>query len=189
MPRTTTRAVVLSAVAIAAALGLSACGDDPAPAPAAPATPAPITRPPTVTAAEPSVPVAPLPPPNALTDVLARMADGAVPGADKLDVIEDATPADGDSMDKFTTALRDGGYAPVTFEATDLTWADGQKGVVLAVVTIRTANPQAGDFTFPMEFRLADDHWQLSRRTADSLLQIGEASPTPAPNPPPTPTP
>lgn len=186
MPRTTTRAAVLSAVAIAAALGLSACGDEPAPRPpASPATPAPITKPPTVETAEPSAEVAPLPPPNALTDVLARLADGAVPGADKLDLIEDATPADGASMDKFATALRDGGYAPVTFEATDLTWADGQPGVVLAIVTIRTANPQAGDFTFPMEFRFADGRWQLSRRTADSLLQIGE----PAPPPPPTPTP
>ncbi|SEH76098.1 hypothetical protein SAMN04489835_3770 [Mycolicibacterium rutilum] len=180
MPRTTTRAAVLSAVAIAAALGLCACGDDPAAAPpAAPATPAPITKPPTVEPSEPSAAVAPLPPPSALTDVLARLADGAIPGGDKLDVIENATPADGASMDRFTTALRDGGYAPVTFEANDLTWADGQKGVVLAVVTIRTANPQAGDFTFPMEFRFADDHWQLSRRTADSLLQMGEPTPTP----------
>lgn len=66
-------------------------------------------------AAQPPSTIAPLPPPNALTDVLARMADANIPGADKLDLVENATPADGAAMDKFATALRDGGYAPATF--------------------------------------------------------------------------
>jgi hypothetical protein len=179
----TTRVALLGAVAIATALGLCACGDDsPSGAPGSVATPPPITPPPTVPPSETTAPVAPLPPPEALTDVLARLTDPAVPGTDKLDVIEDATPSDAASMDRFVAALRDGHYAPLTFEAKDLTWADGQPGVVLAVVTIRTANPQAGDFTFPMEFRFDDGHWQLGRRTSDSLLQIGEtATPTPTP--------
>ena len=42
---------------------------------------------------------------------------------------------------------------PLTFEATDLTWSQAHQGNVIANVTIKTANPQAGrDFTFPMEF-------------------------------------
>ena len=168
---------VLSAVAFAAALALCGCGaDDPeAPPPAASEAQPPVVTAPTVEA--PSA-IAPLPPPEALTDVLARVADANVPGADKLDLIENATPADGAAMDKFAAALRDSGYAPATFEAKDLTWADGATGVVQAIVTIKSADPQAGDFTFPMQFRFADNHWQLTRATTDALLQTGPA-PTP----------
>jgi hypothetical protein len=181
----TPRAAILSAVAIATALGLCACGDDtpsgsPPSAATLASTPPPITAPPTLPPSETAAPVAPLPPPEALTDVLARLADADVPGAEKLDIIEDSTPSDAASMDKFVTALRDGHYAPLTFEARDLTWVDGRQDAVLAMVTIKTSNPQAGDFTFPMEFRLDDGRWQLSRRTSDSLLQIGE-TPTPTP--------
>ncbi|BBY42223.1 hypothetical protein [Mycolicibacterium celeriflavum] len=177
----TTRAAALSAVAIATALGLCACGAEEPGSQPAPVVP-PATESSPVPAAQPPSTIAPLPPPNALTDVLARMADANIPGADKLDLVENATPADGAAMDKFATALRDGGYAPATFEAKDLAWADGANGVVLATVTAKAADPQAGDFTFPMEFRFADNHWQLTRGTADALLPLGE-------NPAPTPTP
>ncbi|MEO3759175.1 hypothetical protein ABGB19_12915 [Mycobacterium sp. B14F4] len=143
---------------------------------------APITKPPTVTRSQESESTAPLPPPNALTDVMARLADPDIPGAEKLDTIEMATPADAAAMDKFGQALRDGGLTPTTFEATDLTWAEGRQGNVLALVTIKTANPDAGDFTFPMEFHFADNHWQLTRKTADALLQLGDVpAPTPTP--------
>ncbi|HEX2213289.1 MAG TPA: hypothetical protein VHH12_07540 [Mycobacterium sp.] len=179
----TLRAIASGAVAIAAALGLGACGDEPAAKPPASIeTLPPITRPPSVPESQVSAAVAPLPPPAALTDVMARLADPNIPGAEKLDAVEMATPDDAAAMDKFGQALRDGGYAPTTFEARDLRWTEGQRGNVLALVTIKTANPQAGDFTFPMEFRYADDHWQLTRRTADALLQLGEVpSPTPTP--------
>lgn len=182
--RRTTRFAVLSAVAFAAALGLCGCGaDEPqGQPPAATETPPPVTTPPPPQAPDQATPVAPLPPPEALTDVLSRIADANIPGAQKLDLIEDATPADGESMDKFAIALRDGGYAPATFEARDLTWADGAKGVVQATVTVKTANPQAGEFTFPMQFRFADNHWQLTRSTTDALLQLGPV-PTPTPTP------
>lgn len=176
----TIRFAVLSAVAFAAALGLSGCGED-EPAARPPAStevqPPPVTSP-TVAQTDPGATVAPLPPPEALTDVLARIADANIPGADKLDLIENAAPADGAAMDKFAAALRDGGYAPATFEAKDLTWSDGAKGVVRAIVTIASPDPQAGDFTFPMEFRFADNHWQLTRGTTDALLHIGP-DPTP----------
>lgn len=176
----TIRATVLGAVAIAAALGLGACGDNAAPPAPSSAAPAPITKPPTV-AQPPTAPtMAPLPPPSALTDVLARITDASIPGDQKLDAIEAATPADAAAMDKLGQALRDGGYQPAIFEAKDLRWSEDQTGNVLAVVTIKTANEQAGDFTFPMEFRFANNHWQLARRTADAMLQLGQA-------PPPTP--
>ena len=143
---------------------------------------APITPPPTVPPPPEAAPTAPLPPPNALSDVVARIADPEIPGAEKLDSIEMATPADAAAMDKFGRALRDAGLTPTTFEAKDLNWADGRQGNVLAMVTIRTANPDAGDFTFPMEFHFADNRWQLTRDTADSLLQIGDV-PVPTPTP------
>ena len=179
----TARATVLSAVAIAAALGLSGCGDDDSAATPQPLeTLAPITRPPTVPPSQASASMAPLPPPNALTDVMARLADPEIPGADKLDTIELATAEDAAALDKFGQALRDGGLTPTTFEANDLTWAEGRQGNVLALVTIKTANPDAGDFTFPMEFHFADGRWQLTRKTADALLQLGDApAPTPTP--------
>ena len=56
------------------------------------------------------------------------------------------------------------------------------------MVTLKTANPQAGDFTFPMEFSLADNAWQLTRRTADVLLQLGRGATRHRAPPTPTPT-
>ncbi len=79
-------------------------------------------------------------------------------------------------------ALRDGGYTPVTFEASDLRWAEGKPDNVLADVTFSSANEEAGDFVFPMEFHLDDNGWQLTRRTADTLLHFDRQ---PAPTPPP----
>ncbi|ULE35828.1 hypothetical protein K3G64_18955 [Mycobacterium sp. IDR2000157661] len=174
---------------MAAALGLVGCGDDESAQTPPVATPAPITRPPTVTAPPDSAPTAPLPPPAALTDVMARIADPNIPGVEKLDAIEMATPDDAVAMDKFGQALRDGGLTPTTFEAKDLTWADdsqgGQQGAqpaVLAMITIRTADADAGEFTFPMEFHFADGRWKLTRDTADALLQLGDVpAPTPTP--------
>jgi hypothetical protein len=155
----------------------------------------PITRPPTIPepeGADPAIP--PLPPPDALTDVMNRISDAGVPGAEKTRLIESATPGDAESMDRFGQALRDGGYAPVRWEARDLRWAQGTQGQgtqgkVLALVTLKTANPQARDFSFPMEFNFVDDSWQLTRRTADALLHLGEDAPVPPPTATPKPTP
>lgn len=147
--------------------------------------------PPIVPAPAPVVPAAPLPPPTALSDVMNRIADSAVPGAEKTALIESAAPADAAAMDKFGVALRQAGYDPVSFEARDLRWVQGSTERVSALVTLKTENPQAGDFTYPMEFTLTGGSWQLARRTADELL--GEDSPAPsapAPSaPPPAPAP
>ncbi|HEX9832577.1 MAG TPA: hypothetical protein VGA66_05725 [Mycobacterium sp.] len=114
-----------------------------------------------------------------------RIADSNVPGADKTGLIESSAPSDAAAMDKFGQALRQAGYDPLTFEATDLRWVHPTPGRVSALVTLKTDNPQAGDFTHPMEFNFSDNSWQLARRTADELL--GENSPAPAATAPPTP--
>jgi hypothetical protein len=123
-----------------------------------------------------------LPPPTALTDLMGRLADPNIPGSDKVGLVQHGTPADAAALDRFAKALQDSGYAPLTFEATDLMWAQDQPGNVITTITIKAAGPQNGtDLKFPMEFSPQQDSWQLTRQTADLLLQIGQpptATPT-----------
>ena len=49
---------------------------------------------------------------------------------------------------------------------------------MVATVNVTTANKPPGKFSFPMEFTPVRDRWQLTRKTADLLLEFGEA-PTP----------
>lgn len=181
--------MILSAVAIAAALGLGACG---AQSEQKQPEAAVETAPPTVGDQVPAgPPAAALPPPTALADVMGRIADSNVPGADKTALIESAAPGDVDEMDKLGQALTQNGYTPLTFEARDLRWVQGTSDTVSAVISLKSANPQAGDFSYPMDFILTDNTWQLTRGSADELLQPdADASQTPsAPSPltPPTP--
>jgi hypothetical protein len=113
--------------------------------------------------------------------VLYRLSDPAVPGADKVGLIEYATADDAAALDRFGRALADGGALPLTIEATDLRWSESEPGNVLANVTVATANPQAGKFTYPMEFTPVRDAWQLNRKTADLLLELGQVAPPPPP--------
>ncbi|MDT5017335.1 MAG: hypothetical protein QOD39_3495, partial [Mycobacterium sp.] len=162
-----TRTAVLSAVAIAAALGLSGCIHTIEPPSATPVTLTPITSP-------PAPEVVPLPPPAALIDVMARLTDPNVPGADKLNLVQYSKPDDAAALDRFDKAVSDGGFRPLAFEANDLAYAEHGAGNVVSNFVIKTANPQAGDsgnFTFPMEFTLAETGWQLTRETADTLLE------------------
>jgi hypothetical protein len=163
-----------------AALGLSGCSDDTSSMPSP--TPVPLLKAPT-TAASPTETGAPLPSPTALTDVMGRLADPNIPGTDKVALVQNGTPADAAALDRFGKALRDGGYMPLTFEAQDLTWAQDQQGDVIANITITTANPQAAgrDLKFPMEFSPQQDTWQLTRKTADLLLQLGQQPTAPPP--------
>lgn len=71
-----------------------------------------------------------------------RIADSAVPGAEKTALIEDAAPTDAAAMDKFGVALRQAGYDPVSFEARDLRWVQGSTDRVSALVTLKTENPR-----------------------------------------------
>lgn len=127
--------------------------------------------------------------------MLNRLADPAVPGTDKLILIEGATPDEAPVLDNFAKALQDNKMLPLTFAATDLAWSDGDPRSVTAAVTATPADTTAGPFSFPMSFKPAQGGWQLSRETADLLLAFGNgtqtgtpASPAPAPAPP-TPTP
>jgi hypothetical protein len=183
--------LVRSAATFVAALGLSACsqpGDTEHPA--ASGTPeAASTSSTTPPEPIPDTPGGPsLPPANALVDVMARLSDPAVPGDEKIKLIERGTPGEAAGLDRFAVALRDNGSLPLTFEARDLAWSQSAPGNVVATVVIRTANPQGGEFTYPMEFAQTAGSWQLTRQTADLLLQLGPTATTPVP-PPPPPTP
>ncbi|NDJ88527.1 hypothetical protein GWR20_05035 [Mycolicibacter kumamotonensis] len=169
---------IVVSTALAAVLALSGCtGHQSAPPP-----PAEVPTTSTTTApAEP--PASGIPAPEALTDVLYRLSDPDLPAADKVGLIENAKPTDAETIAKFGTALKDGGYLPLNLEAAELTWSDRHPGNVTADVTVNTANPDAGGFTFPMEFTPHDGSWQLSQETAKTLLAFAKAhsgSSTPA---------
>jgi hypothetical protein len=121
---------------------------------------------------------------------MGRLADPNIPGTDKVELIQDGTPADAAALDRFGKALQDSGYAPLTFDATDLTWATDQPGNVRANVTMKPGGPQATgkDLKFPMEFSPQQDSWQLTRQTADLLLEMGQQTTAGQP-PTATPTP
>lgn len=145
----------------------SACAPAPPPAPAASAAP---------TTSVTSAPAA-LPAPQALTEILYRLADPAVPGADKLGLLEDSTASDAAVLDGFAAALRDGGFVPLTVSVTDVGWSDDRPGDVRATVAMAgpqqqtRPEPEPGDgFRFPMDFHPYRGGWQLSRETADLML-------------------
>ncbi|WP_396930405.1 hypothetical protein [Mycolicibacterium sp.] len=175
----------LSAATIVAALSLSGCSDHEEPKAS---TQSPFEQSSTPLA-PPAPNAAPLPAPDTLTAVLYRLADPAVKGADKLQLVESTTPGDAATIDKFAAALRDGGFTPLTFTATEIRWSDRRPDDALASINVTTSNPaNPGNFTFPMEFRQDKGNWQLSRETADMLLAFGNArggtgpaSPTPTP--------
>ncbi len=117
----------------------------------------------------------PLPAPEALAEVMNRLADPAVPGIDKLPMVQKSAPSDAAILDQFSAALRDGGFSPAVFKVTDVRWAD-QPGGVIATVTVSTTNPvNTGEFSFPMEFLAGPGGWQLTRDTAEMLLAFGNA--------------
>jgi hypothetical protein len=189
--------LALSAAAVLAALGFSGCAHN-QPRIAASATPPGPPATSTVIAAPPTTPP---PAPETLTDILGRLADPNVPGSNKVNLVEGATPESAATLDKFTNALRDNGYLPMTFNANDIAWSDKNPANVMASVVVHTARANNGTFTFPMEFTPFQGGWQLSRRTAETLLALGNSpdssSPTspapgsapPAPEPPPAPAP
>lgn len=129
----------------------------------------------------------PLPAPQALADLMNRLADPAVPGAAKLPLVQNSSPPDAAAFDRFASALRSTGFAPITVTATDLRWSPEPPGSVLA--TIKITAPEPGrEFAFPMEFARNGDGWQLTRETAAMLLAFGnarnETPPSPVSSPP-----
>lgn len=125
--------------------------------------------------AAPPAPAPPtLPDAAALTDVLYRLADPAVPGTEKLTLVEGATAEDTEAINKFANALRDNGFDPITFSATAIGWSDRTPGDVVATIDV-TPGGDAGVFSSPMDFHPFEDGWQLARGTAALLLTFPAA--------------
>ncbi|WP_100492661.1 hypothetical protein [Mycobacteroides abscessus] len=148
-------------------------------------------------AAAAAAPDHPLPDPAGLTDVLNRLADPNLPGAEKVTAVQGATP---EQLDKFTKAIGDAGFSPLSFTVKDPKWSTETPGDVEAVVTINSPSPKMGGFAVPMSFSPEGEGWKLSKRTSDLLLKTGtslagtgtpkEAPPADAPSPQaPAPTP
>ena len=177
--------VALGAATAVAMLGLSGCSHSGPRVLSSPTSAIHATSSPLIIAAPPTVP---LPAAEALVDVLNRLADPNVVGADKMNLVEGATLESADNLDKFTAALRDNGYLPMTFAANNIAWSDKNPSNVMATISVKTSQAKNRNFTFPMEFTPSQGGWQLSRRTAEMLLALGN-SPAPSPAPAPSPTP
>lgn len=110
--------------------------------------------------------------------MLNRLSDPAVPGADKLVLVEGATDTEIGTLDAFGTALRDNRMLPLEYTVTDVAWSQSRPGYVEANVTATPADPAAAAFSFPMEFKTVADstppRWQLARQTAELLLAFGQ---------------
>ncbi|WP_142274486.1 hypothetical protein, partial [Mycobacterium scrofulaceum] len=171
----------LSAATVLAAVGISGCSSHQQPRIASSVPPA---APPTSSTVVIS-PTTPLPTPEALTDILARLADPNVPGINKVGLVEGATPESAGTLDKFTNALRDNGYLPMSFVARDIAWSDKTPSNVVATIDVNTAQPANGSFHFPMEFTPFQGGWELSRRTAETLLALGKSPAVTPPSPAP----
>jgi hypothetical protein len=180
------RSVALGAVTTAAVLVLAGCNK------AMPPAVAPL--PSSTTAVQTSLNAAPLPPVDALTGVLYRIADPSVPPEQKAGLIEHATPEDQAMLATFTKALADNGFIPLNVTATDLAWSANHPGNVLATITLSSVTTPANKFTYPMEFSPLGTTWQLNRQTANLLLSPGKpggapgSGPAPAQPPPAPPT-
>jgi hypothetical protein len=166
---------VLSAATIVAALGLCGCSSDEHGA-STESEAAPTSASATSTA---PAQVAPLPPPDDLAKVLYRLADPAVPGSQKLNLVQGATPDNAAVFDQFATALLNDGFAPMKVEVRDLAWSDRDPADVVANVNVTSPNPHGPRFAFPMEFTPIQGGWQLSARTADVLLAYSPAQVSP----------
>jgi hypothetical protein len=166
---------VLSAATIVAALGLCGCSSDEHGA-STESEAEPTSASATSTAA---AQVAPLPPPEDLAKVLYRLADPAVPGSQKLNLVQGATPDNAAVFDQFATALLNDGFAPMKVEVRDLAWSDRDPADVVANVNVTSPNPHGPRFAFPMEFTPIQGGWQLSARTADVLLAYSPAQVSP----------
>jgi hypothetical protein len=176
MRQRSTALAVVAAALVGLAPGLAGCGGDKHPAATSTSAASIATTP----AGAPAAPAAPLPAPEVLTDVLYKLSDTTVPGAQKINLVEGATPDSAAQLDRFGKALQDSGYTPLGFTAENIAWSDSDPGNVTADVTVHSENAAIGNgFNFPMEFKPDQVGWQLSRRTADILLTFGQNQSTP----------
>ena len=104
-----------------------------------------------------------------------------MPGADKVGLVEHATAGDAAALDRFGRALQDGGFMPLTFEATDVAWAQATPGNVVATIVVKAAEPASRRrLHLPMEFTPLRD---LATDPADrgSAAGTGRGRPSPTP--------
>jgi hypothetical protein len=172
----------MSAVACAVAFGLSGCSRD-AHDVSPETAPVPMSASLSPTSPSGAPRTAPLPPPEALAAVLYRLADPALPGTQKLNLVEGATPENAGVFDQFAGALVNGGYVPLKVDVRDVGWSDRDPADVVAIVNLSSSNPRGPKFSFPMEFKPYQGGWQLSARTAEVLLAFQTASVAPPPTP------
>jgi len=132
------------------------------------------------TTSTPAVQVAPLPPAADLAKVLYQLGDPGVPGSQKLNLVEGATPENAAVFDQFAAALLNGGFAPMKVDVRDVAWSDRDPADVVANVDVSSPNPRGPRFAFPMEFTPIRGGWQLSARTADVLLAYSPAQAVPS---------
>ena len=144
--------VAIGAATAVAVLGLTGCSHRGPKVVSPPTSAIHTTSSPLVVAAPPT---APMPAPDVLVDVLNRLADPNVPGTDKMSLVEAATPESASNIDKFTTALKDNGYLPMTFSANNIAWSDKNPSNVMATISVKTSQANNRNFTFPMEFTAA----------------------------------
>jgi hypothetical protein len=76
----------------------------------------------------------------------------------------------------------------MTFAADNIAWSDKTPSNVMASIRVNTAQPNHA-FTFPMEFTPLQGGWQLSRKTAEMLLALGNSPSSTTPPAPPPPSP
>jgi hypothetical protein len=170
---------VLTAAAIAGAFAVPGCAKDDASGPRQ-SSPPPASASPSRSAAAQT---APLPTPAALATVLYRLADAAVPGSQKLSLVEGATPESAGVIDQFANALINGGFVPVRFDVRGIDWSDRDPADVVGNVDVSSTDPRGPRFGFPMEFKPYQGGWQLAARTADVLLAFRNDTSGPAATP------
>lgn len=175
------RTGVLGALTVAVTLYLAGCNKDMPPA----AEPSPSST----AAIQTTLNAAPLPPADALTGVLYRIADPSVPPEQKVGSIEHGTTEDQAELAAFTKALTDNGFIPINVGLADLAWSVNHPGNVIATVTLNSVTTPANKFTYPMEFSPLGRDWQLSRQSANALLSPRPGAGAPAPSAPPAPPP
>ncbi len=108
----------------------------------------------------------PLPPPDALTDVLYRLADPAVPGTQKLNLVEGATAGERRHAGQVHQRAADNGDLPDDVHRHDIAWSDRDPADVVATVNVNTAHANPG----------SPSRW--SSRPSGRLAAVGAEPPT-----------
>ena len=109
--------------------------------------------------------------------MLTRLSDPAVPGADKIGLVELATADDAAALDKFGKALADNGALPLTFDSHRPEMVGNrERATWWRPSTSRPPTNRRASSASRWSSRPVRDGWQLTRKTADLLLDFGEGA-------------